>query len=450
MSKIRYGYSKIKTVENFWKDKETKKDLSDGMKDIYSIIKDIAINDLDEPEFIRFYWGNPEKKGLKFSKGFITKIKENNKEIGFLYATFYENDGSYVNPAGQKPTYVAKAFHAVAHDYRQSKSYDRTYLHRMFINFYIKEIFEPEFFKEIDNFIENSAKAPRKKAGIYVLSNRLFKKLMNLARTRNIKLPQNVYADDIGDNNLKSIRDKVIKKLQANSSPLLTIEIMAENPTTYKDMCLLEPDHTTVNRNPKGAATAVGSDEWLKVLTNRTIIQESFKLYNDYENSVKPRPNMLVKAEDFKVNINNEEWLKSFNIERKRNNKAVDMHRRFYMWQNFSFPDWAFLMIIPISPNLVDKSIKAINKKSMFALRKLGIEGYGIFLLKEQIFRYLKELESTKLPEQGTIIISPDPKRQKGIKIIIEDKLSNKKEIDAGELDFEEIINKINKTLEQK
>ncbi|HMR84808.1 MAG TPA: hypothetical protein PKE30_16800 [Niabella sp.] len=322
-----YDYSSSHIVKEFYSD-NTKKDLSGGMLDIFETIRKIAMNDLDKKKFIKFYYTDERRRNRTFLNANITYIGEkgslnakkeiaDDKRIGFLYASFYKTDEPvYKKKVGKVPKYVAKAFHAVAHDYRQTdKSYKRHYLYNKYIEFYAWEIFMAEFKNQLVGMWRSVPQA---------LIDRFIK---------GKSVPQ-IFVGVI-----KAKVDKTIKNL--SNTNLMQIELLAENPTTYRDICMYAPEHITVPRKPE-------DETWLKKLSIKELINESVKLYNEYENKVKKRPHMLKKT-TFSVNTSPKEWLKFFG--------TADVDKKFYLWQNFACPNYAFKVIIPLKPHVIFNTI---------------------------------------------------------------------------------------------
>ncbi len=300
-----YSYHQLALVKKF-NDGNGKK-LSPGMQKIYRHIKNIAIDKLTVKEFRKFY------ESPHFALADFTEIKKENKVVGFLFATFYYNPNS-------SPQYTAKAFHAVAGDYRQTgKPYDRKELYNKFIEYYMEKILLLEFLKQ----------------GI------------NTAGTWLAKGDVPTFQD------LKNIISSSLKS--ANNKQDMQIEIWAENPTTYSDIFDSGLKYT-------GIQPTVKDLNFLSKLTPDQLLVESYKLAKSYKTNPSLIPQYLEET-NFTVNISPKEWRNSF----ETNNKA----KKFYLWQNFEFPNKAFKIIIPINPeNILNAIFALIEKKGSNAINQ--------------------------------------------------------------------------------
>ncbi len=284
--------------------------LSNGMKAIFDSIKAIAIDDLTEEKFREFYEQN-------FIMGDFTDIKEGDEKVGFLYATFYHN------PNG-KPQYTAKAFQAVTKEKRQiGKPFDRSQLYKKFIIFYLQEILLLQLVKNAGPEGQQNTRNSW------------------LRRGRDPGFSDILYAAG-GANE------------SANRREYLQIEIFAENPTTYYDICSYGLRHKSVKPE---------EDElnWLENLTAQELLNESFLLSEEYDAHKKERPEYLEKT-SFTVNISPREWRNSF--------KTTKREKKFYIWQNYQFPDYAFKVIIPVDlENILNALFRIVEIKGKNAVK---------------------------------------------------------------------------------
>jgi hypothetical protein len=322
---IKPGNDKFYASESFpRKDKKHYPTLAPHWKGILELVG-IAVDNLDEKKFINFYDNGVESE-FKGAKLLPLLDPENNKiEIGFLFSIFYIREEKDEN-GNPKKVLIGKAFPGIRVEDRLSpkknKKWDRNWLYDNFLEFYFAEIIE---------IIKDHG-------GVDPL----------------IKL------EKLSKEDIEKIIDYLLNP--SHKIPEMRLEVYIENPLTYNDLCIYDFDYNI--KKP-----------------TQEFIRESAKwdtaelLRQSFIKTLGPGPEFLEKDIAFSVNITLLEWRKAFEPTPKRdvNGKVVtdgnnnieyeyNDNIRYYVWQNYYFPNNAFKAIIPLDAYNVWKVIKGSQK----------------------------------------------------------------------------------------
>lgn len=301
--------------------------LSAKMLRIYKIISATAIDRLNEKKFIEFY----NKKELEqFHGAMLSRIyspdngpanddeKNDEKAIGFLFTAFY----SRKDKGTGKPLYIGMAFPGIKFEERTKEKnraeWNRQDFYKMFLGFYLKQIFTVLKEKIDDKHYKNH---------IEPLQGRIDK--YDITKT---PMPDG-YPEDVRTV-IGYLKEKKIKVGNKKITiPDMQIEAYAENPLTYKDFCEFE-----FNYNVKPP-----SKEFEEMSKNWSVAD---LLHYSYIESNNPNPPVFLEKDlEFTVNLTPLEWRKYFEIAINRNSASM----KYYLWQNFNFPNTAFKVIIPLN-----------------------------------------------------------------------------------------------------
>jgi hypothetical protein len=283
-----YEYDKPMVVKTFFSKANPRK-LSNGMRKIYGVIKEVAMDNLSEAEFISNY----KVSGFNFNMADITLIRDREtKELaGFLLAVFYKS-----NSKG-KLTTVCKAFHALKRDYRMKEKgrYSRMELHGKFMRY----------------FWQTYASNPMKSAKEELLKNLYNKKF---------------YQTD----KLKNLANQVLEDIKMKGT--MRVEIMAENPLTYAEML-------DMGLNVDTELPLVHELKKIEKWTESQLFLNSYRRWEKYKGNSIKRSEYIIDT-NFFVNTSADEWRKFFKLKNK--------YCKYYMWQNFGCPNSAITMVIPV------------------------------------------------------------------------------------------------------
>ncbi|MGC4234039.1 MAG: hypothetical protein QM594_13760 [Niabella sp.] len=315
-------------------DKKRYSKLSDKMSKIYEAVGDMAIDRHTLEQFIDFY--NDKEGRDEFLGAWIQYItngemqnstpkEEECEEIGFLFSIFYKREET-INGKTQT-SYIGKAFPALRVEERLSKikqmggqgpTLDKRPLFKSFLPFYQEQLLE--ILNKNDAILEKRGKAA-----------------------------EAINFENLDNNKIASIIETLKGDKWGEIDPM-TIEIYVENPVTYHEISKYNFKYN-VNNN--------GSEKWRKEYEDFVERSKSWKvgdlLKESYEKSLeKPSPDYLHHDITFSVNITPQEWRSYF--QGAQDPKAHAM--KYYLWQNFNFPQSAFKVVIPVDAYNVGQLLK--------------------------------------------------------------------------------------------
>ncbi len=328
--KVSYGTRKPITIEknDFYKDgkpflrpneKEKYSELSENMKKIYEAISKMAVDRLTNQKFINFYNnGKDDFSGAWFqlvTDGYKKNVALDDgtvKDIGFLFTIFYERKEIINNK--EVISYVGKAFPAISAEERlirlkggPTRNLERYLMFLSFLPFYQTQSL-----------------------------NILNKKGKNLSPLDIDKLHTN-----------KNDIETALAYFEKHKTdlPSMTIEVYAENPITYSDLCKFGFDYNISKRENEAIKKEFEyiSKNW----------DPGELMRQSYIKSLGPGPDYLEHNIPFTVNLTPQEWRKLFT-----HVSMIDKDVRYYLWQNFNFPNSAFKVIIPVNEYNVGQVIK--------------------------------------------------------------------------------------------
>jgi hypothetical protein len=282
-----YTYDRPYVAKNLFRKKQHGI-LNARMVKIFKIIKEVAMDDLSVERFIKFY----DKKGWLLVKADITVIRdrETGDMAGFLLAVFYKSkDGTRVNTH-------CKAFHALKREHRMKhEAYHRIHLHKKYMNY----------------FWQTYTLHPVKNAVKAILDR------ITIADFRSTK-------------SLKEFARALLEEIKAKGT--MNLVILAENPKTYGELFHLGLNIETLLPTEKDLTRVKNWD-------STELFKKSLDRWNDYASKKVIKSKYIVDT-DFYVNTTAGEWRRFF--------ESNDVHRKFYLWQNFGCPNSAIEVTIPI------------------------------------------------------------------------------------------------------
>ena len=282
--------------------KNSKTKLSPEMSEIYACIKEIAMERLTEKEFIKKY-----DKVDKCLFADLTEIRDSKKRrVGFLFASYHTR----VTKNGEI-IFIGKAFPSVRIENRGS-GYDRSKLYEKFIYFYFECIANGK------------------------LKDFQTEEFLNLFPEDKIRK----------DQKLKQYFSKIASELITANE--MKIEILVENPATYSDLCKWGFEIENIPSPDPILLTIIST--W----PTEELIRKSYLKSKD----PKHNPPYLEKDITFAVNLTPKNWRDYF--------ETTDKYKKYYLWENYSFPNNAYKVVIPINAKNIKKAlykIKSGNKK---------------------------------------------------------------------------------------
>jgi|GEM_PF-4342056 len=328
--------------------------MSANMKRIYNIVSTTAIDRLNEKKFIEFYNDKElhEFHGARLTRIYapdtgldVDNIKNDEKAIGFLFASFYSRTEEIITDgnSNKKTIYIGMAFPGIKFEERTKEQgraeWNRQDFYKMFLGFYLDQIFtvlkreigdanyNNSFIQELEDRIDN-----------YDITD------PTKGNPADLK-----YKEDVR-NVIRYLHEEKVK-IDGLASPIpiprMQIEAYAENPITYNDFCRFD-----FNYNVKPP-----SDEFELMSKNWSVAD---LLHYSYVESNNPNPPVFLEPVKFAVNLTPLEWRTYFEIAINKN--IVPM--KYYLWQNYNFPNKAFKVTIPLNAENFWKVVKGVNQKN--------------------------------------------------------------------------------------
>jgi hypothetical protein len=262
--------------------------LCDEMRNIYELVREIAMDDLLEPAFIEFY--NPE--GWTFLKADLTKVRDraSGTVAGFLLAVFY------IKKSNGRVDTLGKAFHAFKRKYRGTYGeYDRKYLYGKYMSYFWETYVQSSGSKTYERIFESIGK--------YFKGNKM---------------------------NWKHIVESLYSDIQSAGN--MRIEILAENPKTYSDLFRFGLNIDTVKPTER-------QKRMLALWSPNKLMMKSMQRWSSYATK-RTKKSEYINDTKFYVNTSASEWRGFFS--------STDVYRKFYLWQNFGCPNSAINVNIPV------------------------------------------------------------------------------------------------------